>query len=168
MDNIESKNFCIIWIYFLYTTSSALKKIAQDTPDFETFKDNLIDTLIIREPDAHRIDTINPFVYVDSPLNEINICDITNSDNLVERADMQARNIERGVPGGHGIALGRQIQIPLAVKITNSGTYDIVDGFHRSLQAIMNGGKTILAFIVGEKDGLTLKEFYDQARIELK
>ena len=50
--------------------------------------------------------------------------------------------------------------------MNDEGTYNIIDGFHRPIQAIMNGDKTILAFVVGEKEGLTLKEFYDQVKTE--
>ena len=153
--NMQSPVFC------------ALKQIAQNTPDFETFKENLIDELIKRDPESHHIDGINPYSYINFPLQDINICDITNSDNLLDRADMQIINIKRGVPGGHGVAIGRHVQSPIAVKMTDTGTYDIIDGFHRPLQSIMNGDKTILAFIVDGNVGLTLKEFYNQARIGL-
>lgn len=145
----------------------ALKKIAQNTPDFEMFRDNLADRLIEREPNAHHIDNVNVFSYIDSPMQDINISDITNSDNLIGRADMQLRNLKAGVHGGHGIAIGRQVESPIAVKMTDAGTYDIIDGFHRPLQTIMNGDKTILAFVVDGDKGLTLKEFYDQAKAEL-
>src|SRR3989344_1513652 len=145
---------------------NTLKKIAQDTPDFETFKWNLIDTLLEREPGSHYPDNANVFTYINSPLRDINICDIAGSDNLLDRADMQLRNIKKGVPGGHGIAIGREIQSQIAVTMNDEGTYNIIDGFHRPIQAIMNGDKTILAFVVGEKEGLTLKEFYDQVKTE--
>ena len=147
---------------------NALKKIAQNTPDFETFRDNLIDKLIEREPDAHHVDSVNVFSYIDEPMKEINISDITDSENLIWRADMQLRNIKAGVQGGHGVAIDRQVESPIAVRMTDAGTYDIIDGFHRPIQVVMNGDKTILAFVVGGDGGITLKEFYDQAKAELK
>ena len=147
---------------------NALKKIAQNTPDFETFRDNLIDKLIEREPDAHHVDRVNVFSYIDEPMKEINIGDITDSENLIWRADMQLRNIKTGVQGGHGVAIGRQVESPIAVRMTDAGTYDIIDGFHRPIQVVMNGDKTILAFVVGGDGGITLKEFYNQAKAELK
>lgn len=147
---------------------NALKKIAQDTPNFETFRDNLIDKLIEREPEAHHIDHINVFSYIDAPMKEINISDITDSDNLIWRADMQLRNIKAGVQGGHGVAIGRRVESPIAVRMTDAGTYDIIDGFHRPIQVVMNGDKTILAFVADGDNGITLKEFYDQAKAELK
>ena len=149
------------------STFNILKQIAQNTPDFETFKEDLVDKLIRREPGASP-DTANPYHYIKCPMQEINISDITDSDNLVGRADMQMRNIKRGVPGGHGVVIGRQIESPIAVRMTDAGTYDIEDGMHRPIQAVMNGDKTILAFVVGGNNGITLKELYDQARAELK
>jgi hypothetical protein len=148
-------------------TFNILKQTAKDTPDFETFKENLVDKLIEREPESHP-DVINPYHYIKYPMQEINISDITDSDNLIGRADMQMRNIKRGVPGGHGVAIGRQIESPIAVRMTDAGTYDIEDGMHRPIQAVMNGDKTILAFVVGGNKGITLKELYDQARAEIK
>lgn len=145
---------------------NALKQIAQNTPDFETFKENLVDRLLNREPGSSA-DFSNPYSYIECPMQEINLHDIANSDNLFDRADMQIRNIKKGVQGGHGVAIGRQIESPIAVKFNDEGTYNIVDGFHRPLQAIMNGDKTMLAFIVGGEKGITLKEFYDQAKAEL-
>lgn len=100
---------------------NALKKIAQNTPDFETFRDNLIDKLIEREPDAHHVDRVNVFSYIDEPMKEINIGDITDSENLIWRADMQLRNIKAGVQGGHGVAIGRQVESPIAVRMTDAG-----------------------------------------------
>jgi hypothetical protein len=144
----------------------ALKKIAQNTPDFETFKENLVDRLLKRESGSNP-DAINLYSYIKYPMQEINICDIADSDNLRDRAGMQIRNIEKGVQGGHGVAIGRQIESPIAVKFNDEGTYNIIDGFHRPIQAIMNGDKTMLAFIVGGDKGITLKEFYDQAKAEL-
>lgn len=145
----------------------ALKKIAQNTSDFETFKENLVDKLLNREPGSSP-DRVNPYSYIKYPMQDINISDIADSDNLIWRADMQLRNIKRGVRGGHGIAIGRQIESPIAVKVNDEGTYNIVDGFHRPLQAIMNGDKTMLAFVVDGAKGATLKEFYDQARAEMR
>lgn len=144
----------------------ALKKIAQNTPDFETFKEDLVDRLLNREPGSNP-DAVNPYHYIKYSMQEINISDITNSDNLFDRADMQIRNIKAGAQGGHGAAIGREIQSPIAVRMTDAGTYDIEDGMHRPIQAVMNGDKTILAFVVGGDKGLTLKEFYDQAKAEL-
>lgn len=144
----------------------ALKKIAQNTPDFETFKENLIDRLLKREPGSNA-DVVNPYSYIKYPMQEINICDIVDADNLLDRADMQMRNIKRGAQGGHGVAIGRKIESPIAVKFNDEGTYNIVDGFHRPIQAVMNGDKTMLAFIIGGDEGITLKEFYDQAKAEL-
>ena len=146
--------------------SFCLKQIAKNTPSFEAFKEDLIDKLIERDPEAHRTDRINPYDYIGAPLQNINISDITNSDNLFDRADMQIRNIKRGVPGGHGVAIGRQISSPIAARMTTAGTYDIVDGFHRSIQSIMNGDSAMLAFVVDGNEGLTLEEFYDQARVD--
>ena len=145
---------------------NALKQIAQNTSDFETFKENLVDRLLNREPGSSA-DAVNPYSYIKYPMQEINICDIADSDNLLDRADMQMRNIGKGVQGGHGVAIGRQIESPIAVKFNDEGTYNIVDGFHRPIQAVMNGDKTMLAFIVGGDKGITLKEFYDQAKTEL-
>lgn len=145
----------------------ALKKIAQNTSDFKTFRENLADRLIEREPGSHRVDYVNVFLYIDSQMQEINICDIADSDNLVWRADMQIKNIKRGAPGGHGVAIGRQVESPIAVRFNDEGTYNIVDGFHRPIQSIMNGDKTMLAFVVGGNKGITLREFYDQAKAEL-
>lgn len=144
----------------------ALKQIAQETPDFATFRENLADKLIEREPESHHVDYINVYLYIDSPMQEINICDIADSDNLVWRADMQIKNIKRGAQGGHGVAIGRKVESPIAVRMTDSGTYDIIDGFHRPLQSIMNGDKTMLAFVVGGKQGITLEEFYNQAKAD--
>lgn len=145
----------------------ALKKIAQNTPDFETFKEDLVDRLLKREPGSNT-DVVNPYSYIKCPMQDINVCDIADSDNLLGRADMQIRNIGKGVQGGHGVAIGRQVESPIAVKFNDEGTYNIVDGFHRPIQAVMNGDKTMLAFVVGGDKGLTLKEFYDQAKAELK
>jgi len=145
----------------------ALKKIAQNTADFETFKEDLVSKLLGREPGSSK-DYINPYSYIGYPMRDIHISNIANSDNLVWRADMQIRNIKLGVQGGHGVAIGRQIESPIAVRMNSEGTYDIVDGFHRPIQAVMNGDTTMLAFVVGETDGLTLKEFYDKAKAELQ
>lgn len=144
----------------------ALKKIAQNTSDFETFKENLVDRLLKRESGSNP-DVVNPYSYIKYPLQDINIGDIADSDNLLGRADMQIRNIKAGVQGGHGVAIGRQIESPIAVKFNDEGTYNIVDGMHRPIQAVMNGDKTILAFVVGGDKGITLEEFYNQARAEL-
>jgi hypothetical protein len=100
-------------------------------------------------------------------MQNINISDITNSQNIFDRASIKIRDMLSGEEGGHGVAIGRQIQSPIAVRMTDIGTYDIVDGHHRPIQAVMNGDKTILAFVVGGDKGLTLKEFYDQAKAEL-
>lgn len=144
-------------------TLSHLKQIAKNSSNFEIFKDNLIDLLYLREPGAS-FDFVDPYVYTNSPIQEIKISEITNVDNLFDRADMQIRNIKKGVPGGHGAALDRQIYLPFAVKMTSAGTYDIVDGSHRVLQAIMNGDKTILAFVVDGDKGLTLQDIFNSAR----
>lgn len=149
------------------STFNILKQTAQNTSDFETFKENLIDKLIEREPESHP-DVVNPYHYIKYPMQEINISDITDSKNLVDRADMQMQNIKRGVPGGHGVAIGRKIESPIAVRMTDAGTYDIEDGMHRPIQAVMNGDKTILVFVVGGDKGITLKELYDQARAEMR
>ena len=144
-------------------TLSHLKQIAKNSSNFEIFKDNLIDLLYLREPGAS-LDLVDPYTYIDSPMQDIKISGITNVENLEARADMQIRNIKAGVQGGHGVALGRQIYLPFAVKITSAGTYDIVDGSHRVLQAIMNGDKTILAFVVGGEKGLTLQDIFNSIK----
>jgi len=140
-----------------------IKQLARGSSDFNFLKDRLIDLLYLREPGSS-FDFTDPYMYINSPLQDIKISDITGSDNIQDRANMQVENIKRGVPGGHGAALGRQIYLPIAVKMTSVGTYDIIDGFHRPIQALMNGDKTILAFVVGGDKGLTLQDIFNLSR----
>ena len=140
-----------------------LKKIAKDSADFKIFRDNFVDALYKRESGAS-FDFVDPYAYIDSPIQDIKISDITNADNLQERADMQTRNIKAGVEGGHGAAFDRKIYLPLAVEMTSSGTYDIIDGSHRVLQALINGDENILAFVVSGDQGLTLQDIFDLSR----
>jgi len=146
-------------------TFNHLKQVAQASSDFEVFKEKIIDLLYTRESGS--LDLADPYTYIDSPIQDIKISDITNADKIQAHANMQIRNIKAGVEGGHGIALGRQIDLPIAVEMTPSGTYDIVDGFHRPVQALVNGDQNILAFVVGGDKGPILQDIFKLAK-ELK
>ena len=140
-----------------------LKQIAKNSSDFKIFRDNLINALYARESGSS-FDFVDPYIYIDSPIQDIKISDITNADNLQARARMQVRNMKAGVQGGHGAAFDRQIDFPLAVEMTSLGTYNIIDGSHRVLQALINGDKNILAFVIGGEKGLTLQDIFNLAR----
>jgi len=137
-----------------------LKQTARESENFETFKENIIDTLSAREPSAS-FDLVDPCTYIDSPIQDIKISDITNAENFQARANMQIRNMKAGIEGSHGVSLGRHIDFPIAVRMTSAGTYDIVDGFHRPVQALVNGDKNIVAFVVGGDKGLTLQDIFN-------
>jgi len=49
-------------------------------------------------------------------------------------------------PGAHSV-LGKPVTIPINVRANPNGTFDLIDGNHRLVQGIINGAKTIKAFI---------------------
>lgn len=65
----------------------------------------------------------------------------------------------------HGARLGRQVDVPIAVKANDDGTFTITDGFHRASQAVISDNKNILAFVEGGS-GPTLEEIFNKFKAE--
>lgn len=142
--------------------------------NFDDFKENLIEKLLEREPgiDFNPFECINPEDYIDYPLLEIPLNKI---DNMPESASATKHGLEELAKEGHepeigafhGVRLGKRVKIPVAVKTNENGTYSIIDGYHRAVQAFINGDKTITAFVEGGK-GKTLKDIFDLEKNGIK
>ena len=140
---------------------------------FEDYKENLIEQLLEREPgiDFNPLECINPYNYIDYPLQEIHLDKI---DNMPENASVIKHGLEVFAKDGcepevgafHGVRLGKPVDVPIAVKTNENGTFSIIDGNHRAVQAFINGDKTIIAFVEGGT-GKTLKDIFDSEKVEL-
>ena len=67
----------------------------------------------------------------------------------------------------HGVRLGRHVDVPIAVTKNDDGTFTIIDGMHRAVQAIISDEKTILAF-VEDGAGPTLRDIFKQLHSTIK
>ncbi|OGI72903.1 hypothetical protein A3G48_02180 [Candidatus Nomurabacteria bacterium RIFCSPLOWO2_12_FULL_40_42] len=134
---------------------------------FFEYRKNLIDIILKREPGIlfNPLENTNPYIYIDNP---IQLVPLDKIENLPPQAIAAKNGLEQYAKDGiepnagafHGARLGRQVEIPIAVKINSDGTFTITDGFHRTSQAVISKNKNILAFVEGG-NGPTLKEIFD-------
>ena len=64
----------------------------------------------------------------------------------------------------HGARLGRQVDIPIAVKANSDGTFTVTDGLHRTSQAVISENKNIIAFVDGGI-GPTLEDIFTKIKV---
>lgn len=140
--------------------------------NFEDYRDDLIERILLREQGiSHNpLECIYPESYINNPIQEISFDKIDNmpSSAIVTKHGLEwcaEEGIEPGKGAFHGIRLGKKVDIPIAVKANEDGTFSIVDGFHRAVQVFVNGDKTISAFVEGGS-GKTLKDVFDSIKIE--
>lgn len=147
-----------------------LSKNMQEYATFFEYKENLIDVILNREPGIafNPVENINPYDYIDNPLQFIPLDKI---DNLPPQAISTKHNLEGYAKEGiepdtgafHGARLGRQVDVPIAVKANDDGTFTITDGFHRTSQAVISDNENILAFVDGGT-GPTLENIFTKLK----
>jgi len=142
----------------------------QKFENFDDYKENLIERLLEREPgiDFNPLECINPEDYIGNPLQEISLDKIYNmpesastTKHGLEELAKEGREPEEGA--FHGVRLGKPVDVPIAVKTNKDGTFSIVDGYHRAVQAFINEDNTILAFVEGGS-GKSLKDIFDSEK----
>jgi hypothetical protein len=147
-----------------------MKRMKQKMSEFDNFKDyrnDLLKRLAKREPkiDTNFLERVDPLDYIFNPIQEISFDKI---DNMPENTSVTKEGLEtfakmkqEPLNGAfHGVRLGKEIDIPIAVVDNDNGTYSIVDGFHRAVQVFINDDKTIWAFVEGGS-GDTLREIFN-------
>src|SRR3989338_453151 len=133
---------------------------------FFEYKENLIDVLLEREPNIvfNPFENTNPYTYIDNPIQFIALEKIVNlPPQAIAAKDALERYANDGIEPNegafHGARLGRQVDVPIAVKANDDGTFTITDGFHRTSQAVISDNQDILAFVDGG-DGPTLQDIF--------
>ena len=136
--------------------------------NFWDYREHLVAQLLKREPGAapNPFEQVEPEDYIDDPIQAIPLDQIAN---LPDTADTTKSGLEEFAKQGrqpdkgafHGLRLGKQVQIPIAVKVNPDETFSITDGYHRAVQTFVNGQHSILAFTKGGA-GQTLKDLWSK------
>lgn len=147
-----------------------LEKVKENMNSYSSFleyKKDIINKLLQREKGilSNVLENINPKDYINNPIQEIALDKI---DNFPDSTYVTKSGLEQYAKSGtepcdgsfHGIRFGKQIEIPIAVVLNKNGTFSILDGFHRAVQAFVNDDKNILAFVFGGS-GKTLEEIFN-------
>jgi len=121
---------------------------------FADYQSDLLKCLKGREPgiEPNPLEHINPDFYIFNPILEVPLEKI---DNMPSSAPTTKEGLETFTKSGqepcegafHGVRFGRKVDIPIAVTANGDGTFSIMDGFHRAVQAFVNEDKTIWAFV---------------------
>jgi len=103
-----------------------IKKLSKNMQGYDTFfeyKENLVDIILNREPGIafNPAENINPYDYIDNPIQLVPLNKIVNlppqaistKHKLEEYAN---KGMEPSIGAFHGARLGRQVDIPIAVK----------------------------------------------------
>jgi len=146
-----------------------MKKLSKEMlkyEDFWVYKKKLIETLNKREPGVHpnQFENVRPELYIDYPIQEVPLNKI---ENLPDSIDITKQGLEQFAKMNtepregafHGIRLGRQVDVPIAVIANEYGTFTIIDGIHRAIQAAISNNENVLAFVVKGK-GPRLKDIF--------
>ena len=137
---------------------------------FEDYRNNIIERILEREPgiEPNSLENIHPLDYIDNPIQEIPFDKI---DNMPSVASAIKHGLEQFAKNGwepdegafHGIRIGKKVDIPIAVKANEDGTFSVTDGNHRAVQVFINGEKCVSAFVEGGS-GRTLKEIFESKK----
>ena len=118
--------------------------------DFKDYKNDLIKRILEREPGVspNSLEHISPENYMDEPVQKIPLDKIDNMPNNIsvtkhELEWLAKRGEEPSRGAYHGVRLGKRVHIPIAVIMNDGGTFSILDGYHRAVQAFIDGDKTI-------------------------
>ena len=149
-----------------------LSKNMQGNDTFFEYKEKLVDIILNREPGIafNPAENINPYDYIDNPIQLVPLNKIVNlppqaistKHKLEEYAN---KGMEPSIGAFHGARLGRQVDIPIAVKANSDGTFTVTDGLHRTSQAVISNNENIIAFVDGGS-GPTLQDIFTKFKAD--
>ncbi len=135
--------------------------------NFDQYKNSLLEIINKREPGVHTspFESVYPETYINNPIQFVSLDKI---ENLPEQAivtkhgleQLKEMGVEPNAGDFHGARLGRQVDIPIAVKANSDGTFTIVDGTHRVVQALISNNDSVVAFVEGGR-GPTLEDIFN-------
>src|SRR3990167_2105393 len=79
--------------------------------------------------------------------------------------EYEKKGMEPSIGAFHGARLGRQVDIPIAVKANSDGTFTVTDGLHRTSQAVISNNENIIAFVDGGS-GPTLQDIFTKFKAD--